>query len=146
MSYHRRNQWRHYFCISFLYFFSFISFRITILFLLVVTRGLKSSGELNSQYRGSGNEGVMNTGLLDLTGWRGGRLAAHARRVDWFRRNQIEIFIIWDFVQAIAVFQELDVQVLIDLLKRKQEEDRWFKKKKHIMSICFILQIPKLKE
>lgn len=51
-----------------LIFFSFISFMITILFLLVVTRGLKSSGELNSQYRGSGNEGVMNTGLLDLTG------------------------------------------------------------------------------
>lgn len=58
--------------------------------------------------------------LLDLTRCRGSGLAAHAGRVDCFRRDQIQVFIIWDLIQPVAVLQELDVQVLVDLLQEQK--------------------------
>lgn len=56
--------------------------------------------------------------LLDLAGCRGRGLAAHAGGVDRFRGNQIQVFVVRDLVQAVPVFQELDVQVLVDLLQK----------------------------
>lgn len=51
----------------------------------------------------------MGGGLLNLTG-RGGRgLAAHAGGVDRFGRDEVQIFVIWDLVQTVAVLQQLDV-------------------------------------
>lgn len=55
-------------------------------------------------------------GLLYLTRGRGARLAAHAGGVDGFGRDQIQVLVVWDLVEPIAVFQQLDVQILIDLL------------------------------
>lgn len=59
-------------------------------------------------------------GLLDLTGCGGSGLAAHAGGVDCFRRDQIQVFIIWNLIQPVAVLQELDVQVLVDLLQEQK--------------------------
>lgn len=55
-------------------------------------------------------------GLLYLTCGRGGGLAAHAGRVDWFRWDQIQVLVVWYLIEAVTIFQELDVQILIDLL------------------------------
>lgn len=60
--------------------------------------------------------------LLDLTGCGGGGLAAHAGGVDRLGRDQIQVLVIGDLVEPVAVFQELDVQVLVDLLPRPKEE------------------------
>lgn len=50
----------------------------------------------------------------------GSGLAAHAGGVDCFRWNQIQVFIIWNLIQPVAVLQELDVQVLVDLLQEQK--------------------------
>lgn len=76
--------------------------------------------------RDKGASGFGREGLLDLAGRGGGRLAAHAGRVDWFGRDQIQVLVVWDLVEAVAVFQQLDVQILIDLLRR--ERSRWVSK------------------
>lgn len=61
---------------------------------------------------------VRGTGLLYLTGGGRGCLAAHAGRVDRFGRDQIQVLVVRDLVEAVTIFQELDVQVLIDLLEK----------------------------
>uniref|UniRef100_W5NLW7 Si:dkey-201c13.2 n=1 Tax=Lepisosteus oculatus TaxID=7918 RepID=W5NLW7_LEPOC len=59
--------------------------------------------------------------LLDLAGGRGSGLAAHASGVDRFRRDEVKVLVIRDLVQPVAIFQQLDVQVLVDLLQRKRD-------------------------
>uniref|UniRef100_A0A3B4EDQ1 Si:dkey-201c13.2 n=1 Tax=Pygocentrus nattereri TaxID=42514 RepID=A0A3B4EDQ1_PYGNA len=54
--------------------------------------------------------------LLDLTGGRRCGLAAHAGGVDGFWRDEVQVFVVRDFVQSVAVLQQLDVQVLVYLL------------------------------
>uniref|UniRef100_A0A3P8VUW6 Si:dkey-201c13.2 n=1 Tax=Cynoglossus semilaevis TaxID=244447 RepID=A0A3P8VUW6_CYNSE len=51
-----------------------------------------------------------------LTGGGGGRLAAHAGWIDRLGRNQVQVLVIRDLVEAVTVFEQLDVQILIDLL------------------------------
>lgn len=51
-------------------------------------------------------------------------MAAHAGGVDRFRRDQIQVLVIWDLVQPVAVLQELDVQVLVDLLQEHKMANR----------------------
>uniref|UniRef100_W5LU89 Si:dkey-201c13.2 n=1 Tax=Astyanax mexicanus TaxID=7994 RepID=W5LU89_ASTMX len=51
--------------------------------------------------------------LLDLTGGRRRGLAAHAGGVDRFGGDEVQVFVVGDFVQPVAVFQQLDVQVLV---------------------------------
>ena len=58
--------------------------------------------------------------LLDLTGCGGSGLAAHAGRVDCFGGDQIQVLVIWDLIEPVPVLQELDVQVLVDLLRRQK--------------------------
>lgn len=66
----------------------------------------------------------VGVGLLDLTRCGGSGLAAHAGGVDCFRWDQIQVFIIWDLIQPVAVLQELDVQVLVDLLQEQKMANR----------------------
>lgn len=68
--------------------------------------------------------------LLDLTGCGGSGLAAHAGGVDRLGRDQIQVLVVGDLVEPVAVFQELDVQVLVDLLQRPKNQ----KKKKETAS------------
>lgn len=56
--------------------------------------------------------------LLDLTSCGGSSLAAHAGGVDRLGWDQIQVLVVRDLIQPIAVFQELDVQILVDLLQR----------------------------
>lgn len=77
------------------------------------TNGLSKGRNLS--FRGGGRGG-----LLDLTCCGGSGLAAHAGGVDCFRWNQIQVFIIWNLIQPVAVLQELDVQVLVDLLQEQK--------------------------
>lgn len=57
-----------------------------------------------------------------MTRGRGGRLAAHAGRVDGFGWDQIQVLVVWDLVEAITIFQELDVQILVDLLAGEKND------------------------
>lgn len=66
-----------------------------------------------------GGQGVL-LGLLDLTSCGGGGLAAHAGGVHCFRWDQIQVLIIWNLIKPVAVLQELDVQVLVDLLREQK--------------------------
>lgn len=59
--------------------------------------------------------------LLYLTGGGGGCLAADAGRVDRFGRDEVQVLIVWDLIQAVAVLEQLDVQVLIDLLEEESK-------------------------
>lgn len=59
-----------------------------------------------------------------MTGCGGSGLAAHAGGVDRLGRDQIQVFVVGDLVEPVAVFQELDVQVLVDLLQRPKEEGK----------------------
>lgn len=59
-------------------------------------------------------------GLLDVTCCGGSGLAAHAGGVDCLRWDQIQVFIIGNLIQPVAVLQELDVQVLVDLLQEQK--------------------------
>lgn len=59
--------------------------------------------------------------LLDLAGCGGGGLAAHAGGVDGFRGDEVQVLIVWDLVQPVAILQELDIQVLVYLLERERE-------------------------
>lgn len=68
--------------------------------------------------KGEGQRGSLRAGLLYLTGGGGGCLAAHAGGVDGFGRDQIQVLVVRDLVEAIAVLQQLDVQILVDLLER----------------------------
>lgn len=61
--------------------------------------------------------------LLDLTGCGGSGLAAHAGGVDRLGRDQIQVLVVGDLIEPVAVFQELDVQVLVDLLQRPEQEE-----------------------
>lgn len=61
--------------------------------------------------------------LLYLTGGGGGCLAAHAGGVDRFGRDQIQVLVVRDLIQAVTVFQQLYVQILIDLLKRGRQKE-----------------------
>lgn len=70
-----------------------------------------------------GNLSFRGEGLLDLARCRGSGLAAHAGGVDCFRWDQIQVFIIWNLIQPVAVLQELDVQVLVDLLQEQKMAD-----------------------
>lgn len=58
-------------------------------------------------------------GLLDLARGGGSGLAAHAGGVNCFRWDEVKVFIIWNLIQAVAVLQELDVQVLVNLLREQ---------------------------
>lgn len=55
--------------------------------------------------KGGGRRRSGGVGLLYLTGGGGGCLAAHAGRVDGFGRDQIQVLVIGDFVEAVAIFQ-----------------------------------------
>lgn len=79
-----------------------------------------ASAKVGNLSFGSGVE----AGLLDLTRCGGSGLAAHAGGVDCFRRDQIQVLVIWDLVQPVAVLQELDVQVLVDLLQEHKMANR----------------------
>lgn len=59
-------------------------------------------------------------GLLDVTCCGGSGLAAHAGGVDCLRWDQIQVFIIGNLIQPVAVLQQLDVQVLVDLLQEQK--------------------------
>lgn len=61
--------------------------------------------------------------LLDLASRGGSSLAAHACGVDCFGRDQIQVLVIRDLIQPVAVLQELDVQILVDLLRRQKRAD-----------------------
>ncbi|KAJ0023572.1 hypothetical protein NQD34_003471 [Periophthalmus magnuspinnatus] len=50
----------------------------------------------------------------------GRRLAAHTGGVHGLGRYQIQVFVVRDFVQSVSVLQQLDVQVLVDLLKEAE--------------------------
>lgn len=76
----------------------------------------RSGGEVNSQQmrfgglccveRGGGQEGGLEgAGLLYLTGGRGGCLAAHAGGVDGFGWDQIQVLVVWDLIETVAVLQ-----------------------------------------
>lgn len=85
-------------------------------------------GQVNSQQMKIGGyivqEGMgqkVGGGLLYLTGGGGGCLAAHAGRVDGFRWDQIQILVVWDLIEAVTIFQKLDVQILIDLLEKEEK-------------------------
>lgn len=65
-----------------------------------------------------GDRGLL--GLLDLTSCGGSGLAAHAGGVHCFRWDQIQVLVIWNLIQPVAVLQELDVQVLVDLLQEQK--------------------------
>lgn len=58
--------------------------------------------------------------LLDLTRCGGRSLTAHAGGVDGFGRDQIQVLVIWNLIQSVAVLQELDVEVLVDLLRETE--------------------------
>jgi len=58
---------------------------------------------------------------LDLTGGGGGGLAAHAGGVDRLGGDQVQVLVVGDLVQPVPVLQELDVQVLVDLLRKAEE-------------------------
>ena len=62
--------------------------------------------------------------LLDLTGRGRGRLAAVAGGVDGLGRDEVQVLVVRDLVQAVAVLQQLDVQVLVDLLHTPQTPDQ----------------------
>lgn len=62
--------------------------------------------------------------LLDLTGCGGSGLAAHAGGVDRLGRDQIQVLVVGDLVESVTVFQELDVQVLVDLLRGPKQEGK----------------------
>jgi len=88
-------------------------------------------GEVNSQQMKIGGyivwkrEGqkVRGVRLLYLTGGGGGCLATHAGRVDWFGQDQIQVLVVRDLVEAVPVLQQLDVQILIDLLKKGRQTE-----------------------
>lgn len=65
----------------------------------------------------------MGVGLLDVTRCGGSSLAAHAGGVHCFRWDQIQVLIIGNLIQPVAVLQELDVQVLVDLLQEQKMAD-----------------------
>ena len=60
--------------------------------------------------------------LLYLAGCRGSGLATHAGGVDRLWWDQIQIFIVRDFVQTVAIFQQLDVEILVNLLQGSPKE------------------------
>lgn len=76
---------------------------------LASREGLQSAG-------GAGGKDGAGGMLLDLAGRGGSGLAAHAGGVDRLGRDQIQVLVVGDLVEPVAVFQELDVQVLVDLL------------------------------
>lgn len=61
--------------------------------------------------------------LLDLTCCGGRGLAAHAGGVHGFGRDQIQVLVVWDLIEPVAVLQELDVQVLVDLLQEPRNKN-----------------------
>lgn len=67
---------------------------------------------------GDGGTGLL--GLLDMASCGGGGLAAHAGGVYCFRWDQVQVLVIWNLIQPVAVLQELDVQVLVDLLQEQK--------------------------
>lgn len=70
-------------------------------------------------WRGGEAEG-QRVGLLYLTGGGRGCLAAHAGGVDGFGRDQIQVLVVRDLIKAVTIFQQLDVQILIDLLEKRR--------------------------
>lgn len=63
-----------------------------------------------------------------MTGGGGSCLAAHAGRVDGFGWDQIQVLVVWDLIEAVTVFQKLDVQILIDLLEKEEKKKKTFVK------------------
>lgn len=51
----------------------------------------------------------MGTALLDLASCGGCGLATDARRIHCFGGYEVEVFVVWDLVQTVAILQQLDV-------------------------------------